>query len=125
MGWRTLPGDDGWSTLSRFGEITAKEVKGVINEGQWLRVKNGITMDSGSAVFVIPTDWIQMFKMRESEISRRGQTYVAAAKDGKPIRNEGEKTMKCFTKPDAESEKRQMTCQMAAVNKILASVAGI
>ena len=118
------PEDVGLDTLSPFGKLAVNDIKGVVNEGEWLRVRNGITMDSGSAVMVMPSGWLQMFQLRESEGSKRGQTYVAAAKDGKPIVNEGEKTIKFFTKPDLESERRQLTCQVAAVNKMLASIAG-
>ena len=39
--------------------------------------------------------------------------------------NEGEKTLKFFCGPDLKSEKRKLVCQVAKVNKILASVAGI
>ena len=78
--------------------MNAKDIKGVINEGRWLRIKNGMTMDSGASVFVMPSSWLDMFELRESVGSRKGQTYVAAAKDGKPIRNEGEKVFKFYTK---------------------------
>ena len=66
-----------------------------------------------------------MFLLTESEGSKRGQCYQAAAKNGKPILNEGQRTIRFSTKPSKDGEKRKMTCQVAAVNKILASVAGI
>ena len=115
---------DGLNELSPFDNIAVDEVNGIIKEGAWLRVRNGVTMDSGSSVFVVPSDWLQMFPVVESEGSRRGQTYVAAAKDGKPIVNEGEKVLKFFTGPSMDAERRKLTCQVAKVNKILASVAG-
>jgi hypothetical protein len=117
--------DDGFYEICPFGDLQVDKVEGVINEGRWLRVRNGITLDSGSSVFVMPTGWLEMFKLTESEVSRRGQTYQAAAKDGRPIVNEGQRTIRFSTKPGADGEKRKMTCQVAAVNKILASVAGI
>ena len=117
--------DDGFYEICPFGDLQVDKVEGVINEGRWLRVRNGITLDSGSSVFVMPTGWLEMFKLTESEGSRRGQTYQAAAKDGRPIVNEGQRTIRFSTKPGADGEKRKMTCQVAAVNKILASVAGI
>ena len=43
---------------------------------------------------------------------------------GKPIVNERQKTVNVFTKPDLESERRQMTDQVAVVNLIFAFVAG-
>ena len=49
---------------------------------------------------------------------------MAAAKDGQPIKNEGERTIKFYTGPDLKSDKRKLVCQVAKVNKILASIAG-
>ena len=40
------------------------DVKGVIKECAGLRVRNGITRDSGSSVFVIDAGWLQMFSSR-------------------------------------------------------------
>ena len=77
-------------------------------------------MDSGCSVFVIPSNWLKMFPMKESEGSRRGQAYVAAAKGGKPILNQGEKTIDFVTDT---GKRKKMICQVADVNKILASVA--
>ena len=99
-----------------------KKLVGLVDEGRYYRIKNGITMDSGCSVFVMPSGWIEMFELEESEGSKRGQTFQAAAKNSKPIKNEGQRTIKFLTK---ENEKRKMTCQVAAVNKILASVAQI
>ena len=87
-----------------------------------MRIKNGNTMDSGSSVFVMPSGWMTMFLLEESDGSRRGQTYVAAAKNGKPIRNDWHRTLKFHT---VDNEKRKVTCQVAAANKTLASVAGV
>ena len=81
-----------------------------------------MTMDSGSSVFVIPSGWLKMFAMRESAGSKRGQTYQAAAKGGKPIVNEGEKEVKFYTN---DGEKRRIVCQVARVNKLLASIGEI
>ena len=30
---------------------------GAVGDGEWLKVRNGITVDSGSAAFVMPTSW--------------------------------------------------------------------
>ena len=84
-----------------------------------MRIKNEITMDSGCSVSVIPTGWLKMFAIWESE---GGQTYHAAAKDGKPIVNEGEKEVNFFLNNGA---KRKMVCQVAKVNKLLASIGQI
>ena len=116
--------NDGLNVLSPFGSIAVDDIKGVVKEGKWLRIRNGMTMDSGSSVFVMPSDWLEMFELRESTGSKKGQTYVAAAKDGKPIVNEGEKTIKFYAKPSLKAQKRKLIFQVAKVNKMLASVAG-
>ena len=112
--------DDGMNTIDVFGD--GVEEPGLIGEGKWLRIRNGITLDSGSSVFVIPSGWLKMFPRVESEGSKRKQTYTAAAKDGKPIVNEGEKTIKFVTD---DGQRKKVVCQIARVNKILASIAGI
>ena len=99
-----------------------KNKVGLIDEGRYYRIKNGVTMDSGCSVFVMPSGWMEMFQLEESDGSRRGQTFQAAAKNSSPIKNEGQRTIKFLTK---DMEKRKMTCQVAAVNKILASVGQI
>ena len=48
--------------------------------------------------------------------------YQAAAKGSKPIVNEGQRVVKFITD---KGEKRKMTCQVAGVNKIHASVAQV
>ena len=63
-----------------------------------------------------------MFELEESEVSRKGQTFQAAAQLSKPIRNEGQRTVKFVT---SAGEERKMTCQVAAVNNILASIGQI
>ena len=61
-----------------------------------------------------------MFKTVESEGQRRGQQFTAAGKDGKPIANEGQKMLEFVTD---QGKRKRMLCQVAKVNKILASVA--
>ena len=58
--------------------------------------------------------------LEESEGSKAGQTYAAAAKDGRPIKNGGQRTIKFFT---LDGGRKKLTCQAAGVNTILASVA--
>ena len=79
-------------------------------------------MDSGCIVFVMPSGWLDMFGFEESVGSRKCHTFQAAAKLSNPIRNEGERTVKFVT---SAGEKRKMTCQVAAVNNILASIGQI
>ena len=114
--------EDGMHNIDAFGDMTADQIKGLIDEGDYYRIKNGLTMDSGSSVFVMPSGWLSMFDLEESEGSRRKQTYQAAAKGSAPIPNEGQRTVKFLTK---QGEKRKMVCQVAGVNKILASVGQI
>ena len=59
--------------------------------------------------------------MEESVGSRSGAYYTTA--DGTPVHNEGEKTLTMCT-PDGQ-HLRQMTFQVAAVNKALGSVSKI
>ena len=87
-----------------------------------MRIKNGITMDSGSSVFVTPSGWLTMFLLEEPEGSRRGQTHTAAAKNDKPFRSEGQRKLKFHT---VDNEMRKVAWQVAAVNNIPASVAGV
>ena len=110
---------DGLHSVDALGELTKDQIEGLIDEGEYYRIRNGVTMDSGSSVFVMPSGWLAMFDLEESEGQRKGQTYQAAAKGSKPIVNEGQRTIKFVT---AQKEKRKMVCQVAGVNKILASV---
>ena len=125
----TAAEDDGFTAIDVFNGAPWRQAKSPIDPAligdpgqKWLRIRNGITMDSGCSVFVVPSDWLCMFAMEESEGSRRGQQYTAAAKDGKPILNEGQKTIRFVTK---DGQKKKVLCQVAKVNKILASIAGI
>ena len=108
------------TSICPLGEPDKNAFSGLIEEGKWMRVRDGIAMDSGCAAFGMPSDWLTMSVLEESEGSKAGQTYVAAAKDGKPIKNGGQRTIKLFS---LEGERKQLTCQVAGVNKIPASVA--
>ena len=100
-------------------EWSEQQKQGLIAEGGYYRIRNGVTMDSGCSVFVMPSGWLSMFELKESEGSKRGPTFHSAAKLSAPIHNEGQRTVQFMTK---NGDKRKMTCQVAAVNKILASV---
>ena len=112
---------DEYDPIDALADDSGKPM-GLIDEGRYYRSKNGVTMDSGCSVFVMPSNWMEIFDLEESEGSRRGQTFQAASKDSKPIKNKGQRTAKFVTK---DGEKRKMVCQVAAVNKILASVGQI
>ena len=91
---------------------------GMLGSGKWRRIKRGITLDSGSAVFVIPSGWLPQFLAADGP--KKGHRYVAA--NGNYIINEGENTITFTT---AEGQKRKFKFKIADVNKLLASVAGI
>jgi hypothetical protein len=89
--------------------------------GARMRMSRGITVDSGAADNVFPRRMIRKgMRVRQSEASRQGVHYVAA--DGARIANEGEMDFKFQTKEGCE---HSWTFQVAAVNKVLASVSAL
>lgn len=102
-----------------FGDSGSKGGAGRNLKG-YLRITNGITMDSGSAAFVMPTRWLPMFALQKSEAQARGQKYAGAT--GKVLANEGEEVVDFVAKTLAP---RQLTFQFADVNTMLACIAGI
>ena len=89
--------------------------------GTRMRMSRGITVDSGAADNVFPRRMIRKgMRVRQSEASRQGVHYVAA--DGVRIANEGEMDFKFQTKEGCE---HSWTFQVAAVNKVLASVSAL
>ena len=86
-----------------------------------LRLKRGITMDSGAGNSVMPRRMvIQKDQIRESEGSKNGVQYVAA-NNGR-IPNEGEYDLKFST---TEGNKQCLTFQIAEVNKALCSISNL
>ena len=75
------PECDRMTTICPLGDPKKNAFNGLIQEEKWMRVRNGITMDSGCSVFVMPSDWLTKFALKESEGSKSGQTYVAVAKE--------------------------------------------
>ena len=92
----------------------------IIGSGEWVRVRGGMTLDSGCSVFVMPSKWLRHLALEPSEGSKRGQKFVAASNHS--MQNEGQRTVRFRTQ---DGSRRQMVFQVAAVNKILASIAGI
>ena len=82
-----------------------------------LKLRRGITVDSGASANVMPKRMIRKQKIRPSAGSRRGAHYLAA-NNGR-IANEGECDFKFST---IEGHKQCMTFQIAEVNKALGSV---
>ena len=86
-----------------------------------LKLKKGITMDSGAGNNVMPRRMvIKKSEIRESEGSRRGVHYVAA-NDGR-IPNEGEYDLNFST---VEGQEQCLTFQIAEVNKALCAVSNL
>ena len=86
-----------------------------------LKLKKGITMDSGAGNNVMPRRMVvKKSEIRESEGSRRGVHYVAA-NDGR-IPNEGEYDLKFST---VEGQDQCLTFQIAEVNKALCAVSNL
>ena len=84
-----------------------------------MRLKRGLTMDSGASANVMPKKMtIDPKRIRPSPGSRAGVKYVVA-NDG-VIKNEGEYEMEFQTK---EGQNKMVVMQIAEVNKALASVA--
>ena len=88
--------------------------------GGFLRIKNGITMDSGSAAFVMPTQWLPMFALEPSAGSTRGAKYVGAT--GNNVPNRGEADI-CFWTPDGQQ--RLTTFQNASVGMPILSISKV
>ena len=54
-------------------KTTLPQDDGMVGNGLWARIKRGITLDSGSSVFVMPSGWLPQFRR------------MAGAKKGKHI----------------------------------------
>jgi hypothetical protein len=83
-----------------------------------MKLRRGITMDTGAHHNVIPKRMVGKRKIRPSEGSRRGMRYVGAG--GEKICNEGEVD---FPFESVEGHLASMVFQIAEVNKPLGSVA--
>ena len=106
----------GINVLEKHGDKAIDNV-----DNAWTPMPRPLVIDSGAAETVIPSDWFANHKVEESAGSRSGVYYTTA--DGTPVHNEGEKTLTMCT-PDGQ-HLRQMTFQVAAVNKALGSVSKI
>ena len=103
-------------TADIAGEKTAMPAKRV--GGRRLRLRRGITIDSGAANNVMPRRMVRnKTKIRPSPSSRRGVHYVAA--NGGRIPNEGEFD---FAFKTVEGNNEEMVVQVAEVNKALGAV---
>ena len=85
--------------------------------GKRMKLRRGITVDSGASANVMPKRMLRKQKMRPSPGSRRGAHYLAV-NNGR-IANEGECDFKFQT---VEGNKQNLTFQIAEVNKALGAV---
>jgi hypothetical protein len=86
--------------------------------GSRVKMRRGITMDTGAHHNVIPRRMVGKMKIRPSEGSRKGMRYVGAGNE--KIVNEGEVD---FPFESLEGHRQSMIFQIAEVNKPLGSVA--
>ena len=79
-----------------------------------------MTFDSKCSVVVMPSQWLRHLVLEPSEGSKRGQNFIAACTHS--VKNEGQRTVRFRT---TDGSRQQMVFQVAAMNKMLASIAGI
>ena len=107
--------------MSTVPEEKAKKLKTVKSAtkigSKRMKLKRGITVDSGASANVMPKRMIRKQKMRPSPGSRRGAHYLAA-NNGR-IANEGECDFKFKT---VEGNELNITSQIAELNKALGAV---
>ena len=109
------------SGMKEIGSVerVIPKTKGEVNEVRatpgWERIR--IQVDSGAIDTVGPKDIAGAFKMRETEMSRRGIGFVAA--NGSGIKSYGEKKIVGYTD---SGEAVSMRVQCADVKKVLCSV---
>ena len=78
--------------LLEFGDVS--DTENVENLKGYLKIKRGITIDSGSAAFGMPTRWLPMFNLETSET--QGQAYVGAT--GKIAKTERQNVVDFMTR---------------------------
>ena len=110
MPWTTTrgPGNNTWAEQVRKTKSLLKRL---------IKLKRGLTIDSGAADHVMPSGWLPWLKARPSAGSVKGLHYVAA--NGARIANEGEQAVEFVTE---EGSRGRWMFHVAKVNKPLASV---
>ena len=117
--WETSPMRVSAETIDAIGNKLPSGME-LIDDGEWVRVKGGMTLDSGCSVFVMPSQWLKHLVLEPSEGSQRSKKFIAASNHS--VKNGGQRTMRFRT---TDGSRRQMVFQVAVVNKIRASIAGI
>ena len=82
-----------------------------------VRVRKGLTVDSGAADHVMPAGWLSFLRIRPSAGSKSGLHYVAANNARMP--NQGQSRLKFMS---SEGTVASILFQIAAINKPLVSV---
>ena len=82
-----------------------------------VKVRKGLTVDSGEADHVMPAGWLWFLKVRPSPGSRSGLHYVAA--NGARLPNQGQSRLRFMS---SEGAIASILFQIAAINKPLVSV---
>ena len=102
--------------------LTKHIAEGINNlaKNEWQKFPEKLIIDSGAAETVMPSHWIENYKMNESAGSKEGVFYLTAS--GEPIYNEGEKTLMLMNE---YGQARKMTFQCAKTTKALGSVSKI
>ena len=111
--------------LLAFGETTPKTDDADLSLAQKLskklmnmvRIRKGLTVDSGAADHVMPIGWLVMFIVMASIGSKKGLHYVAA--DGTRIPNLGQQMIRFMTLDGTWCE---WVFQVAGIHKPLVSV---
>ena len=104
-------GDDGTEQSLSIAQKVKRKLMSMI------KIKKGLSVDSGAADLVIPIGWLLMFLVVKSIGSIRGLHYVAA--DGTRIPNVGQQLVKFMTLDGTWTE---LLFQIAAINNALVSV---
>ena len=104
-------GDDGTEQSLSIAQKVKRKLMNMI------KIKKGLTVDSGAADHVMPIGWLLMFLVVKSIGSIRGLHYVAA--DGTRIPNVGQQLVKFMTLDGTWTE---LLFQIAAINKPIVSV---
>ena len=102
-----------------FGEEKKKPFAERLREkiASLVRVRKGLTVDSGAADHVMPAGWLWFLRVRPSAGSKSGLHYVAANNARLP--NQGQSRLKFMS---AEGTVASILFQIAAINKPLVSV---
>ena len=82
-----------------------------------VKVRKGLTVDSGAADHVMPIDWLTWIVVTSSMGSIRGLHYVSAS--GNRLPNRGEQTVRFLTKDGTWAS---LLFQVAGINQPLVSV---